>query len=69
MAVPYTGYRIIEEVYMKYERWWRWGGEGAILISLWRQNEGGTEKNFSRQDAPPHSLTAAITRGIPPLPS
>jgi hypothetical protein len=44
------------------------GGEGAILIMLWRQNEGGTEKKFRRQDSPPHYPTAAITRGIPPLP-
>jgi hypothetical protein len=26
---------------------------------LWRRNEGGTEKYFSRQDAPLHYLTAA----------
>jgi hypothetical protein len=38
-------------------------GEDAILIMLWRQNEGGTD-NFSRQDAPLHSLPAAISPHI-----
>jgi hypothetical protein len=55
MTVPYPGYtRIVED---------------AILIMLWRQNEGGTGKNFSRQDAPLHYLPAGITPCIPPLPS
>jgi hypothetical protein len=45
------------------------GGENAILIMVWRQNEGGAVKNFSRQDAPLHYLTAAVMFGILPLPS
>jgi hypothetical protein len=47
MTVPYSGYSIVEEVYMKYEE-----GVGvardAIFFMLWRQNEGGTDKTFSR---------------------
>jgi hypothetical protein len=41
------------------------GGEDAILILPWRQNQGGTGKDFSRQDATPHYVTAAITRDMP----
>jgi hypothetical protein len=68
MTVPYPGYRIVEEVYMKYEG--RVGvARDAIFLMLWRQNEGGTDKTFSRQDAPLHYQTAAVTSGIPPLPS
>jgi hypothetical protein len=44
------------------------GGEDAILIVPWRQSEGGTEKNFSHQDAPLHYLNAAVRPGIRPLP-
>jgi hypothetical protein len=44
------------------------GGEDAILIMPWRQHEGRTDKNFSRQDAPLHYLTEAVTPRIPPLP-
>jgi hypothetical protein len=36
---------------------------------LWRQNEGGTEKILSCQDAPLHYLTAGITTDTPPLSS
>jgi hypothetical protein len=39
--------------------------EDAILISLWHENEGRTDKNFSREDSPLHCLTAADTLGIP----
>jgi hypothetical protein len=59
-----------EEVFIKYKlTMTASGGEDAILILLWRQNEGGAEKNFSRQDAKLYYLTAAVTFGIPPLPS
>jgi hypothetical protein len=44
------------------------GGADAIFIMLWRQNEGGTYKNFSRQYTLFHYLPAAIPCGIPPLP-
>jgi hypothetical protein len=64
MTVPYPGYSIVEEVYMKSKV-----VEDAILIMLCCQNEGGSEKNFSRKDAPLHYLTAAVTSGIPPPPS
>jgi hypothetical protein len=63
IPVHYPGHRIVEEVYIKHR------GENAILIMLWRKNEGGTYKNFSRQDASLYYLTAAITSGIPPLSS
>jgi hypothetical protein len=45
------------------------GGEPAILKMLWRQNEGVSDKNFSRQDAPLNYLRPAITPCIPPLSS
>jgi hypothetical protein len=58
MAVPYPGYRS-----MRYT--WRMnGGENAILFTLWRQNEGGTKRNFSRKHAPLHYFTAAVTSYI-----
>jgi hypothetical protein len=41
--------------------------EEATLNMLCRKYEGGAGKNFSRQDAPLHCLTAAVTSGIPPL--
>jgi hypothetical protein len=44
------------------------GGQDAILIMLWCQNEGGTVKTFSRKDATLHYLPAAIKPGTPPLP-
>jgi hypothetical protein len=44
------------------------GVEDDIFITLWRQNDDGTEKNFSPQDAKLHQLPTAITDGIPPLP-
>jgi hypothetical protein len=51
ITVLYPVYRVVEEVYMKYDWGWQ-GGEEPILFTLWRQNEGGTDKTFSRPDAP-----------------
>jgi hypothetical protein len=47
MTVPYPGYRV----------WSMTGGEVAILFTVWRQHEGGTEKNFSRQE---HLFTISL---------
>jgi hypothetical protein len=44
-------------------------GEDAIFIFLWAQIGGGTEKNFSRKEAPLHYLFEAVTSGLPALPS
>jgi hypothetical protein len=66
MAVLYPGYRVVEEPCMTFEGGGN-GGKDAILLMLWRQNEGETDKNFSPKDGPLNSLHAAITPGIPPL--
>jgi hypothetical protein len=36
-----------------------------MLIMIWRQNLGGTSKEFSRQDAQLHYLNEAVTLCIP----
>jgi hypothetical protein len=57
--VPYPGYSVVEEVYRSMIGGEN-EGEDAILYMLWRKNEGGIGKNFSRQDACLHYLTAAV---------
>jgi hypothetical protein len=40
-------------------------GDDVILLMLWRQNEGGTTKIFSRQAASLHYLTAGFLSSLP----